>query len=46
MKQTTLRVLPLPIGSIVVPCWDYLIGSYCKHKPQKKTTMELMDSFD
>ena len=28
---------PLPIGSIVVPFWDYLIGKY---EPQKGTTME------
>ena len=30
----------IPIGSIVVPSWDYLIGSL--YEPQKGTTLEPM----
>ena len=33
----------LPIGSIVIPFWDYLKDS--KYEPQKGTTMESMGRF-
>ena len=34
------RMAAVPIGSIVVPLWDYLIGS--KYEPQNGTSVEPM----